>query len=81
MIISFLYIIANKVRVVELRDQVENARRITEEQRVVLDKLRRVHQFFRGFEAVCENVEDVSQAAPQVVQYLSNHTLSAPSVH
>lgn len=37
----------------------ENARRITEEQKVVLDKIRHVHRFFEGLEVVCSAIEDV----------------------
>lgn len=42
-----------------MRDQVENARRITEDQKVVLDKIRHVHGLFKGLEAVCNAIEDV----------------------
>lgn len=37
----------------------ENARRITEEQKVVLDKIKHVHRFFEGLEVVCSAIEDV----------------------
>lgn len=45
----------------ELREQVEKARRITEEQKVVLDKIRHVHVFFQGLETVCSAVKGVSR--------------------
>ena len=46
----------------DLREQVEKARRITEEQKVILDKIKHVHVFFQGLESVCGAVEDVSEA-------------------
>lgn len=42
-----------------MRDQVETARRITEEQKTVLDKIRHIHRFFGGLEVICEAMEDV----------------------
>ena len=47
-----------------MRNQVEKARRITEEQKVLLDKIQHVHRFFQGLEKVCDAVEDVSHACP-----------------
>ena len=44
----------------ELRERVEDARRITEEQKVVLDQIRHVHRFFQGLETICNGLEDVS---------------------
>lgn len=55
-------IIAYTVFAGELREQVEKARRITVEQKVVLDKIRHIHRYFQGLELVCEAVEDVSLA-------------------
>lgn len=43
----------------DLREQVEQARKVTEEQKVVLDKIRHIHRFFEGLEVVCGAVEDV----------------------
>ena len=42
-----------------MREQVENARRITEDQKVLLDKIKHVHGFFEGFEVLSSAVEDV----------------------
>ena len=42
-----------------MRKQVEIARRITGDQRVVLDRIKHVHGFFKGFEVVCSAIEDV----------------------
>ena len=42
-----------------MREQVESARRITGDQKVVLDRIKHVHGFFKGFEVVCSAVEDV----------------------
>lgn len=37
----------------------DTARRITEEQKMVLDKIRYLHRFFESLEVVCEAMEDV----------------------
>lgn len=37
----------------------EKARKITEDQKVVLDKIKHVHGFFKTFETVSSAVEDV----------------------
>ena len=42
-----------------LREQVESARRITGDQKVVLDRIKHVHGFFKSFEVACGAVEDV----------------------
>lgn len=44
----------------DVRERVEEARRVTEDQKVVLDKIRHVHRFFKSLEVVCSAVEDVS---------------------
>lgn len=46
----------------ELRARVEHARRITEEQKVVLDKIRRIHRFFEHLDLVCNSVKEVSNS-------------------
>lgn len=46
-----------------LRDRVEGARRITEEQKAILDKIRGVHRFFQHLEEICNSIKEVSQAA------------------
>lgn len=63
-----------------LREQVELARRITEEQKAVFVKLRRAHMFFGSLEAACGAVEDVRMQTVSV--FLRTLTiLVAPSVH
>ena len=42
-----------------MREQLESARRITRDEKVVLDKIKHVHEFFKGFEDVCDAIEDV----------------------
>ena len=42
-----------------MREQVERVRRITEGQKVVLDRIKHVHEFFKNFEVVCRAIEDV----------------------
>lgn len=42
-----------------MKEQLEIARRITEDQKVVLDKIKHVHGFFRCLEVVCSAIEDV----------------------
>ena len=42
-----------------MREQVESARRITGDQKVVLDKIKHVHGFFKSFEVTCDAIEDV----------------------
>lgn len=44
----------------ELRERVEHARRITKEQKVVLDKINRFHRFFEHLDGVCNSVKEVS---------------------
>ena len=39
---------------------VENARKITKEQKVILDRIKNVHRFFQSLETVCDAMEDVS---------------------
>lgn len=41
----------------------EDARRITEEQKTVLDRMRHVHGLLKGLDAVFSAVEDVSMIA------------------
>ena len=42
-----------------MREQTEIARRITGDQKVVLDRIKYVHEFFKSLEVVCSAVEDV----------------------
>ena len=42
-----------------MREQAEIARRITGDQKVVLEKIKHVHEFFKSLEVVCSAVEDV----------------------
>ena len=50
----------------------QDARRITEEQKVILDKVRHVHRFLQGLGTVCGAVEDVSEAAHLGIRYVSD---------
>ena len=54
---------SDELSVGELRERVEHARRITEEQKVVLDKINRVHRFFEQLDVVCNSVKEVSNSA------------------
>ena len=56
-------ITAHELLVGELRERIENARRITEGQKVVLDGIKHVHRFFQVLEQVCGAVDDVSQTS------------------
>lgn len=50
----------------------EKARRITEEQKAVLDKVRHVHVLFQGLETVCSAVKDVSRRnSPGIHDFLT----------
>ena len=69
------YTITNMLRIGELRHQVENARKITEEQKVILDKIRHVHRFFQGLETVCDVVNDVSIATLRVGHHFFNEAI------
>lgn len=49
----------------------EDARKIMEEQKVVLDRMRRVHGLFKGLDAVFSALEDVSMIARFLFTVLS----------
>ena len=54
-----------------MRDRVESARRITEDQKVVLEKIKHVHEFFKSFEVVSSAIEDVSVRHLRMFQCLT----------
>lgn len=51
---------ANELVTGTIRDQMENALRITEELKVILDKIRHVHKFFEGLQVMCSALDEVS---------------------
>lgn len=64
MVVMLSYIIPRycsyMLRAGELREQVEHARRITKEQKVVLDRINHVHRFFEHLDVACNAVKEVS---------------------
>lgn len=56
--------IAYKCTTGEVRDQVEDARTITDRQTAVLDKIKRVHVFFENLEGICGAIKEVRPPAP-----------------
>lgn len=53
----------------DLRERVEEARRITEDQKVLLDKIRRVYRFFESLEVACRAVGSVSNYLAESAKY------------
>lgn len=56
----------------EQRNQVEKARRITAEQKVVLDKIRNAHRFFEDLDILCNSVKEVRNSASLLPVYDNN---------
>ena len=71
---------AHKLFVGELREQVEDARRITEDQKVVLDKIKRVHRFFEHLDVLCNSVKEV-RYSPSLQSLLVLIPMAGPSVY
>ena len=50
----------------------ENARKITEEQKVILDKIKHVHRFFEELDILCNAVKEVSYLTSGSSQIILN---------
>lgn len=65
----------------------ENARRITAEQKVLLDKIRHVHRFFEELDVLCNSVKEVRDLAilqpdhDRNTYCRSTSGLKAPAMH
>lgn len=50
---------SNKSSAGELRPRAEDARKITKDQKVILNKINGVHRFFERLDALCSSVKEV----------------------